>query len=286
MDRSARDIVMGPARIDSLRKDQDAHKYDHGHALVLSGGPGATGAARLAARAALRIGAGLVTLGVPPAAQLEVAMHETSVMLRRISDAGALSAVLEDARITALCLGPGLGVGRAGPLLHAALGERRIAMVIDADALTALAEDASLMGRLHDGCILTPHMGEFQRLFPDCNVEGQDIGVRARAVRSAADRSGCAILLKGPDTMISAPDGTTWVHRARGENAAPWLATAGAGDVLAGMITGLTARGQRPVHAGGSAVWLHACAARRLGPGMIAEDLPEALPQVLASLGV
>ncbi len=299
MERSPRIVTMGPARINSLRKVGGAHKYDHGHALVLAGGPGATGAARLAARAALRIGAGLVTLGVPPAAQMEVAAHETAVMLMRILDAQALVAALGDERITALCLGPGLGVARAGPLLHAALAARQVGTVIDADALTAMAGDAALMGALHGGCIITPHMGEFARVFPDLAdgleapdldasglVSHGDVAVRAAMVRAAAARAGCTVLLKGVETLIAAPDGACSLHAATGLRAAPWLATAGAGDVLAGIITGLVARGRAPFEAAQTAAWLHAEAARLVGPGLIAEDLPDALPRVLSELGV
>ena len=290
MDRSARHITMGAARIQTLRKEGRAHKYDHGHALVLSGGPGATGAARLAARAALRIGAGLVTLGVPPAAQLEVAMHSTAVMLVRLKDANALGAVLEDDRITALCLGPGMGVARAAGLIEAALTAPARATVLDADALTALALDGALMGLLHDRCVLTPHEGEFARLFPDLaerlGQAPQSRQVRTTVVRAAAIRAGCTVLLKGADTLIAAPDGQCSISEAGAGRAAPWLATAGAGDVLAGFVVGLMARGHPPMHAAETAVWLHVEAARRFGPGLIAEDLPEVLPQVFAALGV
>jgi hydroxyethylthiazole kinase-like uncharacterized protein yjeF len=281
---------MGLARVEGLRKAGGAHKYDHGHALVLTGGPGATGAARLAARGALRIGAGLVTLGVPPAAQLEVAAHETAVMLMRIADADALSAALEDSRINALCLGPGLGTARAGPLVRAALMAVPRATLLDADALTAIGGDAALMGLLHDKCVLTPHEGEFARLFPDLSEDLRaapgGMQVRAAAVRAAAARAGCTVLLKGADTLIAAPNGDCSLHAARDDRAAPWLATAGAGDVLSGIIAGLLARGHVPMRAAETAVWLHAEAARVYGPGLIAEDLPEAMPQVLAALGV
>ncbi|MFX0543429.1 NAD(P)H-hydrate dehydratase [Roseovarius sp. S4756] len=286
MHHCPRQITRSAARIDSLRKAGGAHKYDHGHALVLTGGPGATGAARLAARAALRIGAGLVTLGVPPAAQLEVSAHETAVMLKRIVDGDALTAALEDERINALCVGPGLGIARAAPLLRAMEGAQPRGAVIDADALTALAEDASLVGVLNDRCVLTPHQGEFARLFPDLEVPADDLEARAQGVRAAAARAGCIVLLKGADTLIAAPDGACSLHSARADRAAPWLATAGAGDVLAGIITGLLARGQAPMQAAETAAWLHVEAALIHGPGLIAEDLPEALPQVLRALGV
>jgi hydroxyethylthiazole kinase-like uncharacterized protein yjeF len=267
------------------------HKFDHGHALVLSGGAGRTGAARLAARGALRVGAGLVTLGVPPAAQQEVACQITALMLRRVADAAGLRALLADARLDALCLGPGLGLGAdRSALVDAALDSGRPA-VLDADALTLIADDSALVARLHARCVLTPHGGEFARLFPDIAerlaappVAGPAPS-RVEAARQAAARSGAVVLLKGADTVIAAPDGTCRIHSAAYGRAAPWLATAGAGDVLAGCIAGLLARGLAPLAAAQAAAWLHVACARRAGPGLIAEDLPEALPAVLADLG-
>lgn len=278
-------ITMTPERIGILRKSPDSHKYDHGHLLVLSGGAGQTGAARLAARGALRIGAGLVTLGVPPAAQMEVAMHITALMLTRVADSAALEAVLQDPRIDALCFGPGMGVDRAAALAQSALGRggaQARPTVLDADALTALSRDASLLKALHPACVLTPHAGEFARLFPDL----AQADTRIEAVSVAAQRAGCTVLLKGPDTVIAGPDGSCAIHSAQGDNAAPWLATAGAGDVLAGFIAGLMARNIAPMEAAQIAVCLHAACGRLVGPGLIAEDLPEALPEVLAGLNV
>lgn len=290
MHRTPRVIEMTARRIQTLRKTGHAHKYDYGHALVLSGGSGATGAARLAARGALRVGAGLVTMGVPPAAQLEVAMHSTAVMLTRVADAAALGSLLGDKRINALCLGPGMGVARAADLLAQALSTPGHATVLDADALTALAQDAALLALLHDRCVLTPHEGEFRRLFPDLmsGIHGgaSDLERRIDATVQAAMRTGATILLKGADTVIAAPNGRCSLHAAGAGRAAPWLATAGAGDVLAGFVTGLLARGHTPPDAAETAVWLHAEAARQHGPGLIAEDLPDALPQVFAAIGV
>ena len=271
----------------ALLRKQPGHKYDHGHALILSGGPGQTGAARMAARAALRIGAGAVTLGVPPAAQLETAMQVTAIMLQRVPDGAALSEALKDRRINALCLGPALGLGaRAAEMVKAALAAPQV--VLDADAITLLSQDADLRAALHPGCVLTPHMGEFARLAPDlaqaAKAEGQ--GAKAQAARDAATRFGCVILLKGPETIIATPEGNLRRHRATQDRATPWLATAGAGDVLAGLITGLLARGIAPVEAATLATWMHAQAALQHGPGLIAEDLPDLMPQVLRDLGV
>lgn len=279
-----------PAR---LRKRQ-GHKYDHGHVLVLAGGVGRGGAARLAARAALRVGAGLVTLAPPPAALIENAARLDAVMLAPLRDADGLTAMLEDARIRAVCLGPGLGLGaREAGLVAAALAAPdptphmdppRRALVLDADALTLIARDPALAAALHRQCILTPHAGEFARLVPDLAAR-DDLSTVDR-VRAAADRLGAVVLLKGPATVIAAPGGTCALNAAAYGRAVPWLATAGAGDVLAGMIAGLAARGLFGHDAAVQAAALHVEAALACGPGLIAEDLPEALPGVFRALGL
>ncbi|MEO0667059.1 MAG: NAD(P)H-hydrate dehydratase [Pseudomonadota bacterium] len=265
---------------------RQGHKFDHGHALILTGGPGRTGAARLAARGALRIGAGLVTLGVPPAAQIEVAMQVTALMLTRVPDADGLSAVLEDTRINALCLGPGLGLDRARALVPVAL-DAVPSVCLDADALTAFGDETETLFALLDAtCVLTPHGGEFARLFPDIadRLNGDTTYSKVNATRDAAARAGAIVLFKGPDTVIAHPNGRCSVHAAADGREAPWLATAGAGDVLAGFITGLLARGFDPMTAAETATWLHVECARAFGPGLIAEDLPEILPTVLKGL--
>jgi len=268
-----------------------SHKFDHGHALVLTGGAGRTGAARLAARGALRIGAGLVTLGVPGAAQQEVACQITALMLRRVDDADGLATLLEDGRINALCLGPGLGLGDGRAALVGAALESARATVLDADALTLIGRDPALFALLHDACVLTPHGGEFARLFSEiadglgaAPTRGPAFS-RVDAARAAARRAGCVVLLKGPDTVIAAPDGRCSVNSAHYGRAVPWLATAGAGDVLAGFIAGLLARGMEPMRAAEAAAFCHVDCARHCGPGLVAEDLPEALPAVLRDTG-
>ena len=266
------------------------HKYSHGHAFILSGPCGRGGAARLAARGALRIGAGLVTLGCPPEALGENAARLDAVMLRELADAGALAAVLADQRINALCLGPGMGTGpREAGLVAAALVAGRPA-VLDAAALTILAGAPDLFAALHDRCVLTPHAGEFARLFPDLAerlaapaVKGPAYS-KVDATREAAARAGCVVLFKGPDTVIAAPDGSAAINAALYDRAAPWLATAGSGDVLAGFITGLLARGFAPFDAACTGAWLHVEVALEFGPGLIAEDLPEQLPAVFRRL--
>ncbi len=275
-----------------LKKENYYHKFAYGHALILSGPSGRGGAARLAARGALRIGAGLVTLGCSQAALVENAGRVDAVMLRQVGDAAALVAVLKDDRINALCLGPGLGVSdNTRELVWAALAAKR-ETVLDADALTVLAGDPVLFGQLHENCVLTPHAGEFARLFPDIAAK---LGAPATkgpayskvdATREAAKRAGCVVLFKGADTVIAEPSGSCAINSAHYERSAPWLATAGSGDVLSGFICGLLARGFGVMQAAETAAWLHVQCALKFGPGLIAEDLPELLPRVLRDLGV
>ncbi|KNG95421.1 bifunctional ADP-dependent NAD(P)H-hydrate dehydratase/NAD(P)H-hydrate epimerase [Pseudaestuariivita atlantica] len=271
------------------------HKFDFGHAMVMAGGVGSGGAGRLAARAALRIGAGLVTVLCPPSALQENACHLDAIMLRAVADADGLGAVIDD-RVTAFCLGPGMGTGeRTRGLVLAALAEgetegrwRAPAVVLDADALSAFAHaPETLFDQLHPRAILTPHEGEFARLFPDLAQSRRGPGLsKVDAVRAAASRAGCVILLKGADTVIAEPGGGASLHSAAYGREVPWLATAGAGDVLAGMITGQAASHTGPdlFCVAEAAAWLHVECARSFGPGLIAEDLPEELPKVLRAL--
>lgn len=357
--------LAGPQRI--VGKAQ-GHKFTHGHAMVLAGGPGRGGAARLAARGALRVGAGLVTVACPPDALAENASRLDAVMLCAVAGAEALAGVLQDRRINALCLGPAMGTGarEAGlvavalgisapavlrddaPLSPPHVGEGRHtglslgatvdhqtrapvakgwgplggddvgppigatgddqtrplppvgrgegwgarSLVLDADALTILSHEPTLFAALHAGCVLTPHAGEFARLFPGIAAqlaapadEGRTFS-KVDATRAAAKLAGCVVLFKGADTVIAAPDGRCAISSAAYDRAAPWLATAGAGDVLAGFITGLLARGLSPFEAAQAGAWLHVSCARSFGPGLIAEDLPEELPRVFRALGL
>nr|WP_318843225.1 NAD(P)H-hydrate dehydratase [Gemmobacter serpentinus] len=285
---------LGPEgiRLDLLAKPQ-GHKFTHGHALILSGSMGRGGAARLAARGALRIGAGLVTIAAPPDAMAEHAAQLNAIMLREVAGPEALTEALSDKRINALCLGPGLGVARAAALLPVALrAEHGACVVLDADALTALAGMGDLAAWLSPRCILTPHAGEFARLFPDLAAKLAEPATtgpaysKLDATRAAAARAGCVVLFKGADTVIAAPNGDAAINAAVYDRAAPWLATAGSGDVLAGFIAGLLARGFDPFAAACTAAWLHVEAARCFGPGLIAEDLPEELPKVFRALGI
>jgi hydroxyethylthiazole kinase-like uncharacterized protein yjeF len=284
-------VLPGPPWPTHLKK-YAGHKYTHGHALILSGPPGHGGAARLAARGALRIGAGVVTVGCPPEAVPEHAARLDAIMLRGIGTVEGLRVALEDARINALCIGPGLGLDARGrEIVAGGLASGR-PVVLDADALTHIAGAADLFAALHPACILTPHPGEFARLFPDIAAKLNEPATRGPAyskvdaARDAARRAGCVVLFKGPDTVIADPAGRCAVNSAHYDRAAPWLATAGTGDVLAGFITGLLARGLVPMDAAQTAAWLHVECARSFGPGLIAEDLPEELPRVFRALGL
>ena len=275
-----------------IPKHSMSHKFHYGHALILSGPATRTGAARLAARGALRIGAGVVSLGCPQEAAAECAAQLTAIMLAPIEDGAALKATLQDKRINALCLGPALGVDDRGRgLLEAAVrAEHAPYVVLDADALTILAKVPELFAKLHKNCVLTPHAGEFKRLFPDIAAKLEAPAAtgpaysKVDATREAAARAGCVVLFKGADTVIAAPDGRAAINSAHYDRAAPWLATAGSGDVLAGFITGLLARGFAPMQAAETAAWLHVECALKFGPGLIAEDIPEQLPAVFLEL--
>lgn len=259
----------------------DAHKYRRGHTLVLSGGATRTGAARLAARSALRIGSGLVTVAAPPEALDVHAAHLTAIMLRGMEGANGLKAILADLRFNVIVLGPALGIGAlTRAMVAVALSERR-SVVIDADAITSfsgMVDDLAMLTRMTPA-VITPHDGEFYSLFNDKKMIS-NLKSKVEKARYAALFLGCIVVLKGPDTVIAAPDGRTAVN----ENGTPLLATAGSGDVLSGMIGGLMGQGMPAFDAACAAVWLHAAAARAFGPGLIAEDIPEMLPKVLREL--
>src|SRR5580700_5283509 len=269
------------------RPDADSHKYARGAVLVLSGSGHHTGAARLAARAALRAGAGIASVASPPDAVAVNAAQLTAVMVAPFANAREFEALLADERRRAIVLGPGAGVGPTlRKLVAAALTRpaRQRTIVLDADALTSFAGDAArLAGLIKRGgheAVMTPHEGEFAKLFegaPDVRL-GDDKLTRARA---AARLMGAVVLVKGADTVVAAPDGRATI----GWDLPPWLATAGSGDVLSGLVAGLAAQEMPAFEAASAAVWLHGACGRAVGPGLIAEDLPEALPQVLRGLG-
>jgi hydroxyethylthiazole kinase-like uncharacterized protein yjeF len=255
----------------------ETHKYNRGHVVVVSGPAHATGAARLAARGALRVGAGLVSVASPPDAVGANAAHLTAIMVKPISGADGLRELLTDKR-NAVVVGPGGGVGRATQLLVEAAINSEASVVLDADALSSIAHDVK--GHLthrHKRVVLTPHAGEFERLFPGLIARAAS---KLEAAREAAAQTNCVLLLKGPDTVIASPSGEAAINA----NAPPWLATAGSGDVLSGMLAGLMGQGMDPFDAACAAAWLHGEAASRFGIGLIAEDIPENLPAVLRAL--
>jgi hydroxyethylthiazole kinase-like uncharacterized protein yjeF len=277
----------------------DGHKYNRGHALVLSGSLAHTGAARLAARGALRIGAGLVTVATPQDALAAHAAALTAVMTRVCDTSEDLVEILADRRKNALVMGPGMGVGaRTRAMVLAALRsgaedpKTPRAIVLDADALTSFAGESMRLAEAvkssNKQVVLTPHDGEFAQLFAAKEGELRDHPAIAQlASASKLDRAragaalmGAVLLLKGADTVVADPRGRASI----GYGAPPWLATAGSGDVLAGIIAGLLAQSMPAFEAASAAVWFHAAAARDFGPGLISEDIPEHLPPVLRRL--
>lgn len=254
----------------------DAHKYSRGHAVIV-GGAEMTGAARLAALGARRIGAGLVTIAAPPEAFAIYAAEEPGTLVKAVADDAAFRAVLADARKNAALVGPGAGVSEATSTYVVAALECDKSVVIDADGLTSFAGDPerlfAAIKKAGTPCLMTPHEGEFRKLF---TLDGDKL-TRARA---AARQSGAVVLLKGADTVIAAPDGRATINA----SGTPDLATAGSGDVLAGMALGLMAEGMDAFDAGAAAAWLHGRLGERIGAGLIAEDLPGQLPEMLKEM--
>ena len=262
----------------------DGHKYSRGHTVVVSGNMASTGAARLSARGALRAGAGLVTLASPRNALAVNAAALSAVMVRSVDTAIDFAELLTDKRFNTCVIGPGAGINqRTRDFVLTALSAKR-GLVLDADALTSFAEAPdhlfeAIKASQDSQVVLTPHEGEFPRLFSDISNK-HPLRSKLERVRAAAERSGAVVLLKGPDTVVASPDG----RAAIAANAPPWLATAGAGDVLSGMISALLAQGVPAFEAACIGVWMHGEAAREAGPGLIAEDLPEVLPAVFRHL--
>jgi len=249
------------------------NKYTRGHALIFGGYP-VTGAARMAARAAARAGAGLTTIAVPEIALPIYAGALTSIMVHPLKGPEDINLLMEDHRFTAFLVGPGAGVGEETRTLAVVLLGSGVPTMLDADALTSFQTDPLALDSAITGpCVLTPHEGEFRRLF---DMSGDKLS-RARA---AACRSKAILILKGSDTVIAAPDGRAIINA----NAPAFLATAGSGDVLSGIVLGLLAQGMDPFLASAAGVWLHGAAAAEFGTGLIAEDLPELLPTILQRL--
>lgn len=257
------------------RPGPQSHKHARGRLGVVSGDAWSTGAARLSARAGLRIGAGLVKIFCPPDAAPVLAPTLEAVMLASFATAEQLQTLADP--MDAVVIGPAAGLNESTALNLGALVRTGAVLVVDADALTLFRDrPETLFDGLDRDDVLTPHEGEFERLFPGLL---EAVG-REDAARQAARRAGAVVVLKGAATVIAAPDGRLAVNGA----GSPWLATAGSGDVLAGMIGGLVAQHMDSFEAARSAVWMHSEAARRFGPGLIAQDLPEGLPAVLAEL--
>jgi hydroxyethylthiazole kinase-like uncharacterized protein yjeF len=266
------------------RPTRQQYKYSRGHVAVFSGGPGSTGAARLSALAAARSGAGAVTVYSPGNALAVNAAHLTSIMLRRVNDPDAIREALAVRSPDAFVLGPGFGLDRpvsewALAMLEAPAGGT---LVLDADGITSFRDRPEALYEAAKSSpldlILTPHEGEFARLFPD--LAADDGLSKLEKARGAAARSGAVVIFKGPDTVIASADGRAAVN----VNGTPWLATAGSGDVLAGIVAGLAAQKMPAFDAACAAVWMHAEAGSRFGPGLIAEDLPGLMPQVLREI--
>ncbi|PWE17280.1 bifunctional ADP-dependent NAD(P)H-hydrate dehydratase/NAD(P)H-hydrate epimerase [Marinicauda salina] len=261
-----------------LALDRATHKHRRGRLCVLSGPGGATGAARLAAQAGLSAGAGFVTLLCPGSALLEAAAASLAVVTRKLPKDAAFGDVLGDHRADAAVLGPGAGVDETTQERALSALASGVPLVLDADALTVFADASHVFfSALREDCVLTPHAGEFERLFPGLSQGSLD---KIEAARRAAAECGAVIVFKGPDTVIAAPDGRVRVNT----HASPRLASAGTGDVLAGMIGAFIAQGAGAFDAASAAVWIHGDAGRRMRPGETAGDLLRRLPESLAAL--
>ena len=276
------DNAPGLWRTDRPRPDTAGHKYARGHAVVVSGPMASTGAARLGAMAALRAGAGLVSVASPPDAVAVNAAQLTAVMVKPFEGPAGLARLLDDRRFNVVLIGPGAGVGGPTRALTRVALASGAAVLLDADVLTSFegrADDlAAAIAEVADRpVIVTPHEGEFSRLFKDMKIP--DEGKHERA-RWAAAALGATVVLKGPDTVVAAADGTAAINT----NAPATLATAGSGDVLAGIAAGLLAQGMPAFAAACAATWIHGDAASRFGPGLIAEDLADMMPAVFAAL--
>ncbi|EEB86121.1 YjeF C-terminal domain family protein [Roseobacter sp. GAI101] len=262
-----------------LMKSGDRHKYDYGHAVVVSGPPGQSGAARLAARGALRVGAGLVSVFCLDACKGENAARLDAIMVKAYPDDDGFADGLSTLRASAVCIGPNLGLDweSHGKLLDIlSLG---IPLCLDADAITLIAQDPEpIKAVMHPQVVMTPHEGELRRLIPDVFARTT---CRVSLAVSAAQTMKCTVLFKGTDTIVAQPNGDHSVVSSQGFAHAAWLATAGSGDVLSGIITGLIAKGFDVSDAASLGANLHLRCAEKFGPGLIAEDLPEALPAVL-----
>ncbi|WP_339759676.1 NAD(P)H-hydrate dehydratase [uncultured Sulfitobacter sp.] len=263
----------------SLGKSGAGHKHRYGHAVVVSGPFGQGGAARLAARGALRIGAGLVSVVCRADAVAEHAAQLNAIMVKPYADDAGFLDHLTAIKPQAICIGPNLGLSSASKTQLAQALTLGLPMCIDADAITHLSDRSEPLPEVANRqSVMTPHEGELRRFIPEVFTE---TSCRVTLARRAADKAGCVVLFKGPDTVIAGPDHAPMIVSSKTFQHASWLATAGSGDVLAGFITGLLARGFDGFAAACLAAELHFRCAEAFGPGLIAEDIPEMLPKVL-----
>lgn len=264
----------------ALDKKGDAHKHRHGHAAIVSGPAGQGGAARLAARGALRIGAGVVSVMCATDAVAEHASQLNAIMVKSYASVDAFQDKLAALKPQSVCIGPNLGLEQSSRALLAQTLSAGFAMCIDADAITLLADPSNNLPQISNPqTVLTPHEGELRRLIPEAFSE---TSCRVTLAQRAANKVGCTVLFKGPETVIADPRHTPVIVSSRAFSHTSWLATAGSGDVLAGFITGLLARGFDGVDAAAIAAELHFRCADAFGRGLIAEDIPEMLPKVFA----
>jgi hydroxyethylthiazole kinase-like uncharacterized protein yjeF len=270
---------MTDAQWKSLCKSGERHKYDYGHAVIISGPAGQGGAARLAARGALRIGAGLVSVVCHSGAKAEHAGQLNAIMVKPFETVNEVPQRLVDIKTDAICIGPNLGLDQAAQNLLARCLSASLPMCLDADVISLMADVALDLPVVSNAqSVLTPHAGELRRYIPEFFDTTR---CRTALACHAAEKAGCVVLFKGSETVVAAPDGRAAVVSSGARTHAGWLATAGSGDVLAGFVTGLLARGFDAFDAATIATELHFRCADQFGPGLIAEDIPEMLPLVL-----
>ncbi|WP_299417762.1 NAD(P)H-hydrate dehydratase [uncultured Sulfitobacter sp.] len=276
---NASTFQMTDAHWNLLRKSGERHKYDYGHAVIISGPAGQGGAARLAARGALRIGAGLVSVVCQSGAIAEHAAQLNAIMVKPFATADALPQRLADIKTGAICIGPNLGLDQTAQKILAHCLSMSLPMCLDADAISLMADiTLDLPAVSNAQSVLTPHAGELRRYIPEFI---DTTNSRTALAQYAAEKAGCVVLFKGPQTVVAAPDGRAAIVSSSDRHDTGWLATAGSGDVLAGFVTGLLARGLDAFDAATIATELHFCCADQFGSGLIAEDIPEMLPRVL-----
>lgn len=269
---------MQPHHWDQLNKSGDRYKHLYGHAVVVSGPFGSGGAARLAARGALRIGAGLVSIACSHNAIAEHAAHLNAIMIKPFGGAETLSDCFDKLKPQAICIGPNLGLDETAKGQLAETLKLTCPKCVDADAITLLSLNSISFTTLQPKDVMTPHEGELRRFIPEAFAQTT---CRLTLAKAAAVKANCVVLFKGADTVIAAPNGDCRKVSSRHLEHANWLATAGSGDVLSGFITGLLTRGFKAFDAASIGATLHLACAEAFGPGLIAEDIPEVLPKVL-----